>query len=912
MGQPSPTSIARLPGSPSVTASVGAVDRSDGGDDSGDGFGGVGEGAGNDNLVTELGIGELAGVKDSFPTLGDEAAGTDGEDEAAVDADLQRARSLAQHRLSPSDRRHDSASGSISGDRGPEIFPRSYHHTSSYLDQEELDDLARQDREGITAANVVTEANDDFIRRWEGDEDEAVELHSNSAMMGGFEEAGRMGRWDSGGQEVFQLFPADIAPHAGYQPMHLPGAVGSPFHTHYPSDRNGPPPRQFPFPQPPSYNPPLPPPPPPQSFNTFHSPPPPQSHNTFPTQGPHPPPSGDTVIQITRHLESLGSLLHPLIERGEEVDRLRKEAEIWKAAWGEEERKRRVLEGKVAEAEARREGTWARVGPKFSAVLLDGDGLIFQSGYIRAGEQGGKLAAQHLLSALPTLLAALPSKSRSPTHNEPSEKVGKEITLDVDGRVTDTAGVPVQPGGEVEKGPEGAEGQGKRELESAIVQVFINKSGLGGALLKAGAITSWNEYDRFWHGFSGAHELFTVVDVGPGKEAADAKIREYLKLYAKNAQCEMIVLGASHDNGYANVLASLQTESRIANILLLKGYTDLAAQLKAYSARVVSIPGLFRTTRLSGPSIPAQGVNAPGAGNGSTATAGQAETGPGGKGGDATAGGAVEAGRGKYSAIVASSPKQLAPASSTAAARKPPALVPGYASTVEDSSDVNSEFGGAEVFEWDGGAGFASVGAVSVSTGATRGVGGRSVPGSSTAKQDWASGRKFRIPPSPPPSASAISPSPAVATPSSGPSAGFGVRVPGAGGGVEEGEEEWIESPARRKAKGKKEKMVRKGEAADLVRSMVPRPCHTHYLGQRDCRNGANCQYSHRYVLNDAQLEELARLAKTMVCPRVKEGRCRFSDEECVYGHHCPNPKSCVFGETCRFYDVPNGHEELE
>jgi hypothetical protein len=47
-----------------------------------------------------------------------------------------------------------------------------------------------------------------------------------------------------------------------------------------------------------------------------------------------------------------------------------------------------------------------------------------------------------------------------------------------------------------------------------------------------------------------------VIDVGPGKEGSDAKIREHLRLYARNAQCEMIVLGASHDNGYANVLSS--------------------------------------------------------------------------------------------------------------------------------------------------------------------------------------------------------------------------------------------------------------------------------------------------------------------------------------------------------------------
>lgn len=47
-----------------------------------------------------------------------------------------------------------------------------------------------------------------------------------------------------------------------------------------------------------------------------------------------------------------------------------------------------------------------------------------------------------------------------------------------------------------------------------------------------------------------------VCDVGQGKEASDAKIREYLKLYASNAQCRSIILGASHDNGYANILSS--------------------------------------------------------------------------------------------------------------------------------------------------------------------------------------------------------------------------------------------------------------------------------------------------------------------------------------------------------------------
>ena len=43
----------------------------------------------------------------------------------------------------------------------------------------------------------------------------------------------------------------------------------------------------------------------------------------------------------------------------------------------------------------------------------------------------------------------------------------------------------------------------------------------------------------------------------------------------------------------------LQTESRLSKLLLLKGYSDLAPQLRQYSSRVVSIPSLFRTTRIN-------------------------------------------------------------------------------------------------------------------------------------------------------------------------------------------------------------------------------------------------------------------------------------------------------------------------
>lgn len=55
----------------------------------------------------------------------------------------------------------------------------------------------------------------------------------------------------------------------------------------------------------------------------------------------------DTATQITRHLESLTILLNPLVAQADEVERLRKEVEMWKSEWARAERGRKKLEEKV-------------------------------------------------------------------------------------------------------------------------------------------------------------------------------------------------------------------------------------------------------------------------------------------------------------------------------------------------------------------------------------------------------------------------------------------------------------------------------------------------------------------------------------------------------------------------------------
>ena len=57
------------------------------------------------------------------------------------------------------------------------------------------------------------------------------------------------------------------------------------------------------------------------------------------------------------------------------------------------------------------------------------------------------------------------------------------------------------------------------------VWVFLNKNGLSEALRRYAKEDARAQLDNFIHGFNQAAGRFMIVDVGPGKEAADAKIR---------------------------------------------------------------------------------------------------------------------------------------------------------------------------------------------------------------------------------------------------------------------------------------------------------------------------------------------------------------------------------------------------
>lgn len=105
--------------------------------------------------------------------------------------------------------------------------------------------------------------------------------------------------------------------------------------------------------------------------------------------------------------------------------------------------------------------------------LIDGDGTVFSSELIAQGQEGGRLAAKQLSESVHFHLQA----SANPCH--------------------------------------------------LWTYVFFNKRGLMDTFARAGATfrEAREHFDDFIQGFNQSSERFVMVDVGTGKEAADAKIK---------------------------------------------------------------------------------------------------------------------------------------------------------------------------------------------------------------------------------------------------------------------------------------------------------------------------------------------------------------------------------------------------
>ncbi|KAH9849783.1 hypothetical protein C2E23DRAFT_736548 [Lenzites betulinus] len=231
--------------------------------------------------------------------------------------------------------------------------------------------------------------------------------------------------------------------------------------------------------------------------------------------------------------------------RAEELER---ELSVWKEAFKTADGDRKVLNKTVLRLE-RSIGALKEDNPLI-LCLIDGDGNIFSADLIKQGQAGGRQAAMLLTKGLTDHLASI----------DPTEA--------------------------------SAPGRGQVWLT-----IYCNKSGLVETLL-ANAMCTVEEFEAFVLGFNQSSPLFSIVDVGNGKEAADSKIKECLRVFTRFPQTAKVFFGGAHDNGYTSTLNLLQNEGLLDKVILLKGYKDLAHEISNLSLPQLEIDGVFITKKL--------------------------------------------------------------------------------------------------------------------------------------------------------------------------------------------------------------------------------------------------------------------------------------------------------------------------
>ncbi|KAL2256218.1 hypothetical protein VTK26DRAFT_2010 [Humicola hyalothermophila] len=271
---------------------------------------------------------------------------------------------------------------------------------------------------------------------------------------------------------------------------------------------------------------------------------------------------------LSAHRDSLESLIKDLIVYSESVEStLRAENDTLMTRLRDAEldlvdatRSRRELQQRLQELDAQREtiiqdNHYLKNTNPYVIVLIDGDCLLFKEEFVRQGIEGGKKAAYALRAAI-------------------LEQCGAHA-----------------------KGVE------------VIAKIYANLAGLCKAMRRDGCLTNESDLKDFTLGFTQAKASFDFVDVGYGKERADNKIRETTKWHLRNSNCKQVILGISHDAGYAPFIDELFQDSQLRiRVTVLEGIPTVR-ELTSTGVNILNLnDGLFRSEKLVDRGTPDAGV----------------------------------------------------------------------------------------------------------------------------------------------------------------------------------------------------------------------------------------------------------------------------------------------------------------
>ncbi|KAH8898380.1 hypothetical protein GQ53DRAFT_416994 [Thozetella sp. PMI_491] len=136
-----------------------------------------------------------------------------------------------------------------------------------------------------------------------------------------------------------------------------------------------------------------------------------------------------------------------------------------------------------------------------------------------------------------------------------------------------------------------------------MVQIVLNLDSLSRAF-HASNVLRYNDLSGFAIGFCRAQPLFSIVDVGAGKEQADQKVRKMFEVMQSDTHCKHIVFGGCHDNGYAPFLRPYSGDPEVASKITLLETARLGAEFYNLNFGRVKFDGVFRTENIPSRTLP--------------------------------------------------------------------------------------------------------------------------------------------------------------------------------------------------------------------------------------------------------------------------------------------------------------------
>ncbi|KAI0774414.1 hypothetical protein C8Q74DRAFT_1368893 [Fomes fomentarius] len=135
------------------------------------------------------------------------------------------------------------------------------------------------------------------------------------------------------------------------------------------------------------------------------------------------------------------------------------------------------------------------------------------------------------------------------------------------------------------------------------VTIYLNKRAVL-TTLQNERIATQEQFEGFLVGFGQASPRFVIMDVGPGRESTEAKVKEYVKTYIRFPQTLRVFMGGI-DDSYLNMYGNLEEEDLAGKLVLLQVPKDSSPAVRHMAVRSIHLDGLFMEERLGpGPIAP--------------------------------------------------------------------------------------------------------------------------------------------------------------------------------------------------------------------------------------------------------------------------------------------------------------------